>query len=224
MQRAHDLPARRRLLVRRTASRHSHDRGRYPTHRLPLPRLPPRKNKSRRRNFRQRHPSNLKFFRDQRLARSRFNTFVAAGLKTGHYKIPQQTQSISTAGPVDVAPTSASRAVTAFAMRYKLCAAGADSPCAATGLPVSPPIRIRGSISISPSTGTPYATAVFVPSPCPKISTGLPQCGQANVLMFSTTPSTSTFTWRNISIALRTSATATSEGVVTTTAPVTATV
>ena len=44
------------------------------------------------------------------------------------------------------------------------------------------------------------------------------------MLMFSTTPKTSTFTWRNISIALRTSARATVDGVVTTTAPVTATV
>ena len=50
------------------------------------------------------------------------------------------------------------------------------------------------------------------------------QWGQAKVLMFSTTPRTSTFTWRNISMALRTSASATSEGVVTMTAPVTATV
>ena len=64
-------------------------------------------------------------------------------------------QSISTVGPPAVAPTSSNLFVTAFATLYKLCAAGADSPCAATGLPVSPPSRIRGSISISPSTGTP---------------------------------------------------------------------
>src|SRR6266446_1572499 len=56
------------------------------------------------------------------------------------------------------------------------------------------------------------------------MSMGLPQWGQAKVLMFSTTPRTSTLTWRNISMALRTSARATVEGVVTTTAPVTATV
>ena len=42
--------------------------------------------------------------------------------------------------------------------------------------------------------------------------------------MFSTTPSTSTFTWRNISMALRTSASATTDGVVTSTAPVSETV
>src|SRR5208283_3999452 len=133
-------------------------------------------------------------------------------------------QSICTVGPLDVAPTSANRAATAFATRYKLCAAGAASPCAATGFPVSPPMRMRGSISTSPSSGTPYSIAAFDPSPWPKISTGLPQCGQLNVLIFSTTPSTSTFTWRNISMALRTSASATVDGVVTTTAPVTATV
>src|SRR6266849_3448949 len=100
----------------------------------------------------------------------------------------------------------------------------AELPHIATGCPVSPPIRIRGSISISPNIGTPYSMAVLVPSPWPKISTDLPQCGQLKVLIFSTTPSTSTFTWRNISIALRTSASATVDGVVTTTAPVTATV
>src|SRR5260370_261597 len=54
------------------------------------------------------------------------------------------------------------------------------------------------------------------------MSMGLPQWGQEKVLMFSTTPRTSTLTWRNISMALRTSARATVEAVVTTTAPVTA--
>src|SRR5208283_2853555 len=67
------------------------------------------------------------------------------------------SQSICTVGPPVVPANSASRATIAFVMRYKLCAAGAVSPCAATGLPVSPPTRIRGSISISPSTGTPYS-------------------------------------------------------------------
>src|SRR3981189_3265620 len=52
---------------------------------------------------------------------------VVVDSKLGHYEIQLlQNQSISTAGPVEVAPTSASRAVTALAMRYKLCAAGAD--------------------------------------------------------------------------------------------------
>src|SRR5271157_878981 len=139
-------------------------------------------------------------------------------------KHTHSAQSICTVGPTDDPANSSSRATTAFVTRYRLCAAGADSPCAATGFPVSPPNRIRGSISTSPSTGTPYSVAVFAPSPCPKISIGFPQCGQLNVLMFSTTPSTSTFTCRNISIALRTSASATVDGVVTTTAPVTATV
>ena len=153
MQCAHDMPERARLLVRRTAAS-PHARG-MAIFRLPLPCLPARKNKSRRRIFRQRRTSQLQFFRDPRLARVWPFRFSGGDLKIDYHKICLHAQSISTAGPVDVAPTSASRAVTAFAMRYKLCAAGADSPCAATGLPVSPPIRIRGSISISPSTGTP---------------------------------------------------------------------
>jgi hypothetical protein len=66
MQRAYDLPERTRLLVfRPAASPHAR---RMAIFRLPLPRLPPRKNKSRRRIFRQRRTSHIKFFRVPRLA------------------------------------------------------------------------------------------------------------------------------------------------------------
>src|SRR6266436_6443301 len=65
-------------------------------------------------------------------------------------------QSIWTEGPAAaVALSSVRRVATARATLYKLLAPGALSPSAATGFPVSPPIRITGSISISPSTGTP---------------------------------------------------------------------
>ena len=46
-----------------------------------------------------------------------------------------------------------------------------------------------------------------------------PQCGQTKVDMFSTMPSTGTFTLRNIASPLRASMSATSCGVVTITAP-----
>jgi hypothetical protein len=84
MQRSHDMPERARLLVRQPAA--SPHARRMAIFRLPLPRLPPRKNKSRRRIFRQRRASNLKFFRDPRLTRSRPWAFVVADLKIGHYK------------------------------------------------------------------------------------------------------------------------------------------
>ena len=47
-----------------------------------------------------------------------------------------------------------------------------------------------------------------------------PQCGQTKKLMFSTTPSSGTFSLRNMASALRTSSSATAWGVVTMTAPV----
>src|SRR2546429_1350185 len=65
--------------------------------------------------------------------------------------------------------TALIRAATWRAIAYRLFAPAPSSPSAATGLPVSPPTRMRGSISISPSTGTPYAIAVFAPSPWPKM-------------------------------------------------------
>jgi len=75
--------------------------------------------------------------------------------ESGREKRNVKLQSIWTEGPAVVPATSARRAVTACATAYKLFAPAAFSPSAATGLPVSPPIRMRGSISISPSTGTP---------------------------------------------------------------------
>jgi hypothetical protein len=75
--------------------------------------------------------------------------------ESGQEKRNVKPQSIWIEGPPAVPATSARRAVTACATAYKLFAPAAFSPSAATGLPVSPPIRMRGSISISPSTGTP---------------------------------------------------------------------
>ena len=64
-------------------------------------------------------------------------------------------QSISTTDPRAPAGFASSREATARAIAKMLFAPGASGPSRATGFPVSPPIRICGSISISPSRGTP---------------------------------------------------------------------
>jgi hypothetical protein len=109
----------------------------------------------------------LLMFRDQKRANQKPRTrrrelltlpsraFSACASRGWSSSLAAIVQSICTLGPEEVALTSARRAVTARAKAYRLCVPGADSPKPATGLPVSPPMRMRGSISISPRTGTP---------------------------------------------------------------------
>ena len=61
--------------------------------------------------------------------------------------------------------------------------------------------------------------AISSPPPLLKMSVTVPHLGQTNPLMFSTTPSTGMLNWRQNVMDLRTSAVATSWGVVTITAP-----
>ena len=74
--------------------------------------------------------------------------------------------------------------------------------------------------------GTPPRNGIFCSSahafapPWPKISSRLPQLSHSYQLMFSTSPTTGTFSVRNMETAFCTSMSATSCGVETTTAPV----
>jgi len=129
-----------------------------------------------------------------------------------------------TLGPWVVVPSSARRARYGVGYAVETLCHGGVLTLGGYGLPVSPPMRMRGSISISPRTGTPYSRAVLAPSPWPKMSMGFSQWGAgegAHVLDYA---ENFYVDLRNISMALRTSANATVDGVVTTTAPVTATV
>ena len=63
--------------------------------------------------------------------------------------------SIWTTGEVALALTLSTRCITLRVMAKMLLPPGASSPMEATGLPLSPPMRICGSISISPRNGTP---------------------------------------------------------------------
>ena len=65
----------------------------------------------------------------------------------------------------------------------------------------------------------PNISAALRPPPWSKMGVVLAQCGQTNWLMFSTMPSTGMWTLSNICLARTTSASATSCGVVTSTAP-----
>src|ERR1700677_1523639 len=85
---------------------------------------------------------------------------------------------ISTTGAPVAEFTSSTRAITFRATANMLLPPGASSPCDATGLPVSPPMRICGSISISPRNGTPKPLAMCAPSPWPNTSMRPSQCGQ----------------------------------------------
>ena len=82
--------------------------------------------------------------------------------------------------------------------------------------------RLRNSVQIgtSPRNGTSSSAARRFAPPEPKISCRALQLGQRKKLMFSTMPSTSMLTLRNMAIALTASNRATSCGVQTTTAPV----
>ena len=90
---------------------------------------------------------------------------------------------------------------------------------AAPALPSSANSRSSMQMGNSPRNGTPSSAARRRAPPEPKMSCRAPQFGQRKKLMFSTMPSTSIFTRRNMAIALTASSRATSCGVQTTTAP-----
>src|SRR5687768_10517737 len=116
-------------------------------------------------------------------------------------------------------PWRSAALTTASAIRRK-AAACAPSGCATTmGTPASPPSAIAASSGIRPRNSVPSSAAVRSPPPCLKIAVSCPQAGHTKVDMFSTTPSTGTLSLRNMARPLRASMSATSCGVVTTTAP-----
>src|SRR5690606_9038429 len=113
---------------------------------------------------------------------------------------------------------SATRSATAWNAR-----AVAPSGCARTGgAPASSPVTTSSSNGTAPSSGTPACAASHSPPPRPNGYERRPHshCAQ---LMFSTTPSTGTFSLTNISAAFAASSAARRWGVVTTTAPSTTT-
>ena len=71
----------------------------------------------------------------------------------------------------------------------------------------------------SPRNGTSSSAAFARAPPWPKMSCRAPQSGHMKKLMFSTMPTTSMLTLRNMAMALAASNSATSCGVHTTTAP-----
>ena len=83
--------------------------------------------------------------------------------------------------------------------------------------------RIFASSGSSPSSVTPYCSAMRWPPPAPKMCSTCPQFEQTWRLMFSTMPSTGSDTFSNILSPLSASARAMSCGVVTMTAPETGT-
>src|SRR5690606_200211 len=97
---------------------------------------------------------------------------------------------------------------------------GADTT---VGLPASDSARMRASSGSLPSSATPPSAASASPPPAPKIASSWPHWLHTCVAMFSTTPSTAMPTLANITRPLRASATASSCGVVTITAPATGT-
>src|ERR1700676_3350221 len=71
----------------------------------------------------------------------------------GKMPAPPEGQSTVKDGAEVLEPSWSSRAVMARAMAKRLAAAGLDSPCAATGWPGSPAIRMGGSILVSTEHG-----------------------------------------------------------------------
>ncbi len=86
-------------------------------------------------------------------------------------------------------------------------------------MPPSAASAIFGSMGIAPRKGTFMSSAILFPPPERRIGVTVPQLGQANPLMFSTTPSTGSWMRRQKEMDFRTSTAATFCGVVTITAP-----
>jgi len=80
-------------------------------------------------------------------------------------------------------------------------------------------LTISGSMGISPSNGMSKSIDAFLPPPVLKISIDLPQCGHLKPLIFSIIPITGIFIFFTKLIDFLTLTSATSCGVVTTTAP-----
>ena len=104
-------------------------------------------------------------------------------------------------------------------MRPKALAVSEWGFACTMGVPLSPDTTTSGSMGMAPRYGTPISSAIARPPSAPKIRTSSPHLGQVKPLMFSTTPSTGSSTCRQKTMHRRTSCTATSCGVVTTTAP-----
>ena len=104
---------------------------------------------------------------------------------------------------------------TCVTISAKAKAAGESAPELRKGAPASPPATTRGSSGTEPRKGSSKASAVRLPPPLPKISAVSPQCGHTKPDMFSTRPKIGIFTVLQKLMDLRTSASATSCGVVT---------
>jgi len=183
MQCAHDLSESTRLLVRRAAAISPCPRNGKSSGASAAP-GPPRKNKSRRRLQRQRAFS-------RSLILPLPTTSPCLGPRFGLH-----AQSISTAGPVDVAPTSASRAVTALSHTIQaLRRRGPTPPARLREFPCPRPTGFADQLQFLPHRQRRRRPLSSCLRRGPKISTAFPQCGH-QMAHVSTTPSTSTFTWR----------------------------
>src|SRR5690606_26807994 len=111
------------------------------------------------------------------------------------------------------------RPATRRATSRKACACGESGCSTATGMPLSPPMRMARSRGISPRRGIPIASAARRPPPSEKMAVVCRQWGQAKADMFSTNPRAGMETRSNMVLALTTSARATSCGVETRTTP-----
>src|SRR6185437_8210057 len=116
-----------------------------------------------------------------------------------------------------------SAAATFSATARNAAASGPSGSATATGVPVSESSRIFGPAGFRPGRGAASAAAVSRAPPWPKMGCAWPQFSQTNIDMFSTIPRMGTFTFWNMTMALRASIRAMSCGVETITAPVSAT-